>query len=189
MFYNLNCFSSWIYSGGKSLNIQQSATSSVRRFVLTHVICGIWQLFSCRCCAHFPLMATWLSKNQARRSGCSVGCPPEAAWCGTTKRAWWFVLMEKRAWPKEVWTGSVHRLYGFQSCAVADSAHVLYQVKWIFLREPRWDKWLWRSRVWRKQMQGCSPVKPVGYQSNTCLYWWLVRPQRGDEHTSSTCLI
>lgn len=88
------------------------------------------------------------------------------------------ILVRKSGIPaKGYWTGSVHCFYCFHSCAGADSAHVLCQVMGIFLGESRWDKWLWRSRAWRKQMQGCSHVKLIRDQSNTCSYWSLVRPQ------------
>lgn len=151
-----------------------------------HVICGNWQLLPCRCCARFPLMATWLSENRAGRSGCTAGCPTEATWRGNTEATSCFAL--EWAWPTKVWTGSLPRLYCFQSCTVADSANV--QVHWkCRLREPRWNKWLWRSRMWRKQRQGCSPVELVGNQSNTCSYWSLVRPQRADLPASSTSFL
>lgn len=44
------------------------------------------------------------------------------------------------------WNGSVHHLYCFQSCAGADSAHVLCQGRGTLLRgEPRSDNKIWRS--------------------------------------------
>lgn len=49
---------------------------------------------------------------------------------------------------KGYWSGSIHRLYCFQSCSGADSAHVLCQGRGNLLRgEPFSDKSIWRSRA------------------------------------------